>query len=64
MGCHSSKLHSDYDYAPPMRQTRRSKRRDIGSGGVHHGAYGFGGGGGAGIFGGFGGDGGGGGGGC
>jgi hypothetical protein len=30
MGCHSSKLHSDYDYVPPMRQKRRYNRRQKG----------------------------------
>jgi uncharacterized membrane protein YgcG len=37
MGCHSSKLHSDYDYAPPMRQSRRKNRHAYGG---HHGGYG------------------------
>jgi hypothetical protein len=42
MGCHSSKLHSDYDYAPPMRQSRRKNGHKYGG---HYGGYGGGGGG-------------------
>lgn len=73
MGCHSSKLHSDYDHVPPMRQSKSKHRY-----GGHHGGYtgaaytgggggffsGGDGGGGGGCGGGDGGGGGGGGGGC